>query len=420
MVCEGKLVYYHCENIMKISVFTPTNNSEFLPQVYESIKDQDFYEWIVIYNNGGIPIQFNDPRVKAYTPDLVYRMPEWVGFLKAYACERATGDILLELDHDDLLMPNAVEEVRKAFKDEEVGFVYSNTIHAMADWSRCQRFDDKYGWKYREVEYQGHTLDEHISFEPYPDSISRIWFAPNHLRAFRKSVYDEIGGYNKEMRILDDLDLMCRMYLKTEFKHIDKGLYIYRVHGQNSWLRYNAEIQNNVYRIYDQYIESLVYRWADIMGLRKIDLGGRINKKEGYESVDLKNADVICDLNKRWRFEKNSVGVIRAYDIFEHLKDPIHVMKEAYRVLAPGGWIISQTPSTDGRGAFQDPTHVSFWNENSFHYYTNGKAIYIDTPVRFQAARLYTTAKSPEQVCWVGAHLVSLKDGYRPAGLIEI
>ena len=57
------------------------------------------------------------------------------------------------------------------------------------------------------------------------------------------------------MSILDDLDLMCRMYLKTKFRHIDQGLYIYRVHGDNSWLRYNGEIQDNVYRIYDQYIE---------------------------------------------------------------------------------------------------------------------------------------------------------------------
>ena len=29
------------------------------------------------------------------------------------------------------------------------------------------------------------------------------------------------------------------------------------------------------------------------------------------------------------------------------------------------------TPSTDGRGAFQDPTHVSFYNENSFWYFTD-------------------------------------------------
>ena len=95
--------------------------------------------------------------------------------------------------------------------------------------------------------------------------------------------------------------------------------------------------------------------------------------------------------------------------------------KELYRILVPGGWFLSSTPSTDGRGAFQDPTHVSFWNENSFLYYTDRrKGRYIKEPVRFQAPRLYTTEKNEEQVCWVVAHLISLKDGYRPAGEIRI
>ena len=49
---------------------------------------------------------------------------------------------------------------------------------------------------------------------------------------------------------------MCRLYETTEFHHIDKGLYVYRVHGNNTWLQFNEEIQNNVYRIYDQYIET--------------------------------------------------------------------------------------------------------------------------------------------------------------------
>ncbi|MDP1796315.1 MAG: hypothetical protein Q8K78_02485, partial [Planctomycetaceae bacterium] len=53
------------------------------------------------------------------------------------------------------------------------------------------------------------------------------------------------------------------------------------------------------------------------------------------------------------------------------------------------GLSLSQTPSTDGRGAFQDPTHVSFWNSNSFWYYTRAdQNRFIDCPVRFQANRL--------------------------------
>lgn len=395
---------------MKVSLFTPTHDSKFLQELYNSIKDQDFFEWVILYNNGAKVIDFCDSRVRTI---LLEYAPEWVGPLKAKACELCTGDILLEMDHDDWLHPDAIAEVKKAFEDTEVGFAYSNTIHHKND-----HFSEAYGWKYREYSEE---WEEHISFEPTPDSISKIWFAPNHLRAIRKTVYEAVGGYNKEMRILDDLDLMCRLYAITKFRHIDRGLYFYRIHGANTYLRFNQEIQENVNRIHDQYIETLAERWSDLNSLKKIEVGGRMFAKENYITVDLKDADVIADLNQPWPFVDSSVGIIRSFDVFEHLKDSIHTMKEVARVLAPGGWLICQVPSTDGRGAFQDPTHVSFWNENSFHYYTReNRAKYIDTPVRFQASRLYTTEKNNEQVCWVVAHLVNLKEGFRPAGMIEI
>lgn len=411
---------------MKISVFTPSNDSAWLPHIYACLLEQTHadWEWCIVYNNGGVPVGFDDARVKEIL--LEYRTNEWVGPMKAAACRYCTGDVLLEMDHDDLLTPDALAEVAAAFEDPEVGFAYSNAIHSWKgpdgiDFQKTQRFDEKYGWKYREVYFRGHPLDEHISFAPNPDSVSKIWFAPNHLRAFRRSVYEEIGGYSQNMRILDDLDLMCRLYLATKFRHIDKGLYVYRVHGANTWLRYNQEIQDNVFRIHDQYIDALACRWADLNGLRKVELGGGITPKAGYETVDLRNADIIADLNDRWPFEDSSVGIVRAIDVIEHLRDPLHTMRELYRVLAPGGWAMLKVPSTDGRGAFQDPTHVSFWNQNSFWYYTKKEyAKFIGEPVRFQASRVYTTDKNADQVCWTVAHLVSLKDGYRPAGLIEI
>jgi SAM-dependent methyltransferase len=153
-----------------------------------------------------------------------------------------------------------------------------------------------------------------------------------------------------------------------------------------------------------------------------LDIGGGLNPEPKYETVDLRSgATFVADLQERWPFEDSSVGVVRAYDVFEHLRDPIHTMKELSRVLCPGGWAFIQVPSTDGRGAFQDPTHRSFWNENSFLYYTNaGWARYIDTPVRFQAARLYSTPPDDFHVVWTIAHLVNLKDGYRPPGTIDI
>jgi O-antigen biosynthesis protein len=393
---------------MTISIFTPSNNCSFLPEIYKCLcaqTDKD-WQWVILYNNGAEPVRFNDSRVIA---SYAYSAPEWIGPLKGAACELATGDILLELDHDDLLMPTAIAEVRKAFEDPEVGFVYSNTMRVDGYLNPHQRFEERFGWRYREVDFDGKKLDECVHFPPTPNCVSKIWFAPDHLRAFRRSVYELVGGYSKDMRVLDDVDLMCRLYKVTKFYHIDKPLYIYRIHGENSWLKNNSEIQNNVLRIHDVYIEDLAEKWARDNDLKVVEVGGRMNAKPGYTTVDLRNADIITDLNRTWPFSDNSIGCLRAYDVFEHLKDSVHTMMELYRVLAPGGYAFIQVPSTDGRGAFSDPTHVSFWNELSFLYYTTKqKNQYIDCPVRFQAIRLFTTEKNNDGVCWTIAHLMKL------------
>jgi SAM-dependent methyltransferase len=137
----------------------------------------------------------------------------------------------------------------------------------------------------------------------------------------------------------------------------------------------------------------------------------------------------VHDLNAApWPLGDNTVGVVRAHDALEHLKSPITTMKEIYRILAPGGMLLSNTPSTDGRGAFQDPTHVSFWNSNSFWYYTKRQtAAYINSPVRFQTTFVKNYFPSDwhrlHEIKYVCAHLTALKGGhenrYAP-GSIEI
>ena len=414
---------------MKISIFTPTHDPKYLLDVWYSIKNQlqIFDEWVIVKPKAiELPPIFSlDQRIKVYNNDEV-KNNTYVGALKKFACSKCTGDILVELDHDDLLMEGAIDEIRKAFEDPEVGFVYSNSCNFTGDFQATKPYGSAWGWKVRPYNYKGHPLIEHVAFENTPASVSRIWYCPNHVRVWRKEAYEKAGGHSDEMRVLDDQDLIARTYMVTKFKHIDKCLYLYRITGENTWLKYNKEIQDNVYRLYDKYIWNMVYKWATEKGLAKIDLGGRFSCPVGYESVDLKDANINCNLNERWPFEDNSVGVIRAHDILEHLKDPIHVMKEAHRVLAPGGYFMIMVPSTDGRGWSQDPTHVSYWNQNSFWYYTRKEqAKYIDTPVRFQELRLYSTNPNEHckqnYICYVVAHLIALKNnGSREPGLINI
>jgi len=82
--------------------------------------------------------------------------------------------------------------------------------------------------------------------------------------------------------------------------------------------------------------------------------------------------DLVCDcLNLP--FDDSTAGTVMAIDFLEHIPigKTVAMVEEIWRVLKSGGTFLSVTPSTDGRGAFQDPTHVSFWNINSWLYYTN-------------------------------------------------
>lgn len=49
--------------------------------------------------------------------------------------------------------------------------------------------------------------------------------------------------------------------------------------------------------------------------------------------------------------------------------NPKMIMNECWRVLKMDGILDIVVPTTDGRGAFQDPDHKSFWNRNTFWYH---------------------------------------------------
>jgi predicted SAM-dependent methyltransferase len=110
----------------------------------------------------------------------------------------------------------------------------------------------------------------------------------------------------------------------------------------------------------------------------KLNLGCGYSKLDGYVNMDKQkkcNPDLLCDIVDGVPFVDSSVDFIAAYDFLEHipLGKTMFVINEIYRVLKSDGVFEHITPSTDGRGAFQDPTHVSFWNVNSWLYYTDDR-----------------------------------------------
>ncbi len=394
-----------------ISIITPTHDPKFLKELAQSILSQTHsdWEWIILVNGAGKQAiyldfyKFEDKRIKVFFGK--YNLSS-VGFLKKQACEFATGDVIVEVDHDDLLVSTCLEKVAKAFEDPEVGFVYSDD----AKLGPAVPYDIKWGWKTSFYKHNGQNLLVQNGQTLTPGRLGYIWYAPDHVRAWRKSVYETIGGHDEQMEVCDDLDLMHRLYLATKFKHIPEVLYIYRVTGNNTWLRRNALIQQKTVEIYNKNVFNLSVRFADLHNLLKIDLCGGFDKPAGFTSIDKFGGDIIHDLENGIPLPENSVGVMRAHDALEHVRNQQLLMNEIHRVLAPGGILISQTPSTDGRGAWQDPTHVSFWNQNSFWYWTRKEqAKYIRNDKLFRECALYTSYPTQwheeNKIPYVTAHL---------------
>ena len=83
-------------------------------------------------------------------------------------------------------------------------------------------------------------------------TIRHIVSAPNHLRAWRKSFYESIGGHNPELHVADDYEIMVRTFLKTRILRIPKLCYLQYISNTVQEVR-NKDIHRHVRSIKDHY-----------------------------------------------------------------------------------------------------------------------------------------------------------------------
>ena len=97
----------------------------------------------------------------------------------------------------------------------------------------------------------------------------------------------------------------------------------------------------------------------------------------------IKNPDWVLDITKvLWgetistrfgeiKVEQGMFDRIIANDVLEHIQDLVIAMTNCKDLLVEGGEFHIQVPYDLSLGAWQDPTHVRAFNENSWLYYTD-------------------------------------------------
>lgn len=108
-------------------------------------------------------------------------------------------------------------------------------------------------------------------------------------------------------------------------------------------------------------------------GKKVLHLGCGHSKLPGSLGVDLlahSEVDVVHNLDQYpWPFEANSVDVIFAHSVIEHIDDIVALFEECARILEPGGRVVLTVPYFRSTDSFTDPTHKHFFTSQSLDYF---------------------------------------------------
>ena len=253
------------------SIFTTCFHSyDKIKRAYQSVLRQTMrdWEWIVLDDSiddghfGFLQEVLTDPRIR------LYKRPHhgFIGNVKQEAVSLCRGEFVLELDHDDEIVPSLLSDASTVFEDSEVGFVYTdycNLYEKGHSFHYGNYFSLGYGGYYRQF-YEGKWV--YVAMSPNINSatLSHIVSTPNHARMWRRKVLLDIGSFNEYLPICDDYELLLRTAVHTKMVRIPKLGYIQYMndHANNFSLIRNSEINR-----LRQYLTPLLYEKLNILSV---------------------------------------------------------------------------------------------------------------------------------------------------------
>jgi glycosyltransferase involved in cell wall biosynthesis len=254
------------------SIFTSSFNSyEKIMRAFKSLQQQTLldWEWVIIEDSPD-DSHFNFLRKTFKNENRVrlYRRSEnngCIGNVKNESIALCRGQYVLELDHDDEILPFVLKESAEFFDENpEVGFIYMDFINIYEDGSNfrygdhiskgygsyyCQKYNNKWAYVYNTPNINNITM-------------SHLVCCPNHPRIWRKETLMKCGNYSEYLPICDDFEILLRTAVSTKMAKFPKIGYVQYMNQSNnnfSLIR-NAEIN----RIGPYYISPIFYNLFNV------------------------------------------------------------------------------------------------------------------------------------------------------------
>jgi len=262
----------HREQIRpKFSVFTTAYKSyEKILRVYNSLLKQTFndWEWVIIDDSDDnmhfeyLRKSLLDNRIRLFRNS---KNNGSIGNIKNEAVSLCRGKYVLEMDHDDEILPFVLKESFVLFEsDESIGFIYMDFINIYENNSNfwygnkickgygsyyCQKYNNRWVYVYNTPNINNITL-------------SHLVCCPNHPRIWRKKVLIDSGNYCESLPVCDDYEIILRTVLNTKIAKISKFGYIQYMNESNN--NFSLIRNDEINRLGPLFISPIYYNYFKI------------------------------------------------------------------------------------------------------------------------------------------------------------
>lgn len=214
---------------LKFSILLPVHETPlpFLRASLDSVRRQYYSHWeLCVVNDGSVNPEVGAVLQEFATADSrihVTSHPVNGGIARATnaALERATGDFIVMLDHDDVLRPHALAELADRLRHEpDLDALYSD--------------EDK-------IDADGHRTVPMFKPGFSPEHLRGVMYL-GHVLCVRRSIAEAVGGFDPAFDGVQDYEFMLRVSEKTSrIGHIPRVLYHWRQSAGSSALVGNVK-----------------------------------------------------------------------------------------------------------------------------------------------------------------------------------
>ena len=199
---KAKLVKGDSNYAPKVSVIVPGYNEELnAVRTIENLLKRDYQNLEILFVDDGSKDNTYEVVKAAYGDHPKVRVLTKPNGGKAsalnFAIGQTTSEILVCVDADTILLPDAISKMIPYFTDENVGAVAGNVrvgnpVNLLTNWQK--------------IEY---TTSQNFDRNAF-DYVNAILVVPGAIGAFRKTAMDEIGGFSTDT-LAEDCDLTVRI-----------------------------------------------------------------------------------------------------------------------------------------------------------------------------------------------------------------